>query len=204
MAEKTSTESKPVTIDNPEMASTNFYWTYETEKQVFNLQTTIRGTLTFEQIQAHIASALAATAHVCMLGGNAKQVGRSADVPSSPLPATATPPMTSPIPEEPPLPNEPVYEPVPQAPQVPRAIEEFSFATVKLYCTKTNDKMYFKVAGGQYVKYGVTVWPEVLASAGIKWSALDPKPYDFLGYKAFYIKNGKGNPEKVIRLEKVG
>lgn len=203
MAEKTSTESKPVTIDNPEMASTNFYWTYETEKQVFNLQTTIRGTLTFEQIQAHIASALAATAHVCMLGGNAKQVGRSSDVPSSPLPVTATPPMTPPIPEEPPLPSEPVYEPIPQAPQTPKAPEEFSFTTVKLYCTLTDGKMYFKVAGGQYVKYGVTVWPEVLDGVGIKWGELQAKPYDFPGYKAVYVKNAKGSPQKVIRLEKI-
>lgn len=199
MDEKTN-PVKSVTIDNPEQASTNFYWTYETQSQVFNLQTTIRGTLTMEQIQAHVRSALEATAHICQLGGQAKQAGKNAyDTPALPLPV-ATPvdnlinqaasiPLTG-------VPENPVET---QAPKT----EELSFMTEFLECRITNEKQYFKVKGKPYSKFGVTVWPEVLAQAGIPYAKMKGETYNFLGYKATYTKNAKGSPEKITKLEKV-
>jgi hypothetical protein len=194
MAEKTIPESKPVTIDNPEQASTNFFWKYLTETGEFNFQTTIRGILTFEQIQEHIKSALAATAHVSSLGGQAKQVGKQEDKTPEPLPQSTQTIIATPMPVE------PVYVP----PEEQKTDEEFVFDAEELECTTTNNKQYFHVKGGPWKKYGVTVWNEVLARAGISPEQLEGgKTYALVGYKAYYIKKADGNPKKVVRLEKV-
>jgi hypothetical protein len=200
MAEKTISESKPVTIDNPEQASTNFYWKYLTETGEFNLQTTIRGILAFEQIQAHINSELAAVAYVVQLGGQAKQVGKQPEKPAEPLPQSTQTIIATPMPVEP----EPIYVP----PEEQKADEEFVFDTEELECTLTNNKQYFHIKGGPWKKYGVTVWGEVLtpilAQLGTSPAQLEGgKPYKFVGYKAYYIKKADGNPKKVVRLEKV-
>ncbi len=200
MAGKTTPENPPVTIDNPEQASTNFYWTYLTEAGMFNLQTTIRGILSFDQIKAHIAAALEATAHVTQLGGIAKQVGNKPDVPAEKLPepsASEIIPLTQPSED---LPPEPQYVPV----QEPAKPTEYSFETEFLECTITNNKQFFKILGGMFSKYGVTVWPEVLTTAGIQPTKLEGgKKYNLHGYNAFYVLNDKGKPQKVVRLEKV-
>jgi hypothetical protein len=196
MAGTTIPEEKPVTIDNPEQASTNFFWKYLTESGEFNLQTTIRGILTFEQIQEHIKSVLEATAHVSSLGGMAKQVGKQDEKAPEPLP--------QPLPVQTivatPMPIEPVYVP----PQEQKADEEFVLDTEELECTITNNRHYFHVKGGPWKKYGVTVWDEVLIQAGISPNTLEGgKTYALVGYKAYYIKKADGNPKKVVRLEKV-
>ena len=204
---------KAVTIDNPEQASTNFYWTYDTVNGAFNLQTTIRGILTLEQIQAHIKSALEATAHVVSLGGLAKQVGKS-ETPGAKLPeptpvdkimtemANTSMPWN---PQEGVTVTEPVLVPV--APVVPSAPAQNTteFMTVKLICTITNNKKYYKVTGGNWTKYGVTVWDEVLVGAGIPVGKLEgnPEGYNLNGYKATCLMKPDGKPEKIIKLEKV-
>lgn len=197
-----------VTIDNPEQASTNFYWTYSSTAGDFNLQTTIRGILTLEQVQAHIKSALEATAHVVSLGGLAKQVGRS-ETPGAKLPEPT--PVDKIITEmaNTPMPWNPeqgvtVTEPV-LVPVVTTPVNTTEFMTVKLICTITNNKKYFKVTGGNWVKYGVTVWDEVLVAAGIPVGKLEGNPdgYDFKGYKATCLMKPDGKPEKIIKLEKV-
>jgi hypothetical protein len=196
MAEKTTPESKPVTIDNPEQASTNFFWKYLTETGEFNFQTTIRGILTFEQIQEHIKSALAATAHVSSLGGMAKQVGKQEDKAPEPLPQSTQTIIATPMPVEP----EPVYVP----PEEQKTDEELVFDAEELKCTTTNNKQYFHITGGRWKLYGVTVWDEVLVQAGIAPNTLEGgKTYALVGYKAYYIKKADGNPKKVVRLEKV-
>ena len=185
---------KAVTIDNPEQASTNFYWTYDTVNGAFNLQTTIRGILTLEQIQAHIKSALEATAHVVSLGGLAKQVGKS-ETPGAKLPEPTpvdkimTEMANTPMPWNPEqgvTVTEPVLVPV--TPVVPSAPTQNTaeFMTMKLICTITNGRKYFKVTGGNWHKFGVTVWDEVLVSVGIPVGKLEgnPEGYDFIGYKA--------------------
>jgi hypothetical protein len=185
MDEKTSTVN--VTIDNPEQASTNFYWTYETQSQVFNLQTTIRGILSFDQIQAHIKSALEATAHIHSLGGQAKQVGRNAYETPAPLPE--------------PIVTEMVNKPAEEKGVVKTQSDIYD--TEKLLVTITNGKKYYRVKGGMWMKYGVTIWDEVLVKAGIPTGKLEGKEYDLKGYKATFIRKADGKPDKVTILEKV-
>jgi hypothetical protein len=185
-----------VTIDNPEQASTNFYWTYETQSQVFNLQTTIRGILTFEQIQAHIKSALEATAHIHSLGGQAKQVGKNAyETPAAPLPEPTT--VDAIITEATKL-----SLPAEESKGVVKTQNDI-YDTEKLLVTITNGKKYYRVKGGMWMKYGVTVWDEVLVKAGIPVGQLEGKEYDLKGYKATFIRKADGKPDKVTNLEKV-
>jgi len=75
---------------SPEAASTNFYWTFGKD-EVFNLQTTFRGSVTETEIAAHFASVKHALIQVVSLGGHAKQVGQqpSQPAPSAPLDPSA-------------------------------------------------------------------------------------------------------------------
>lgn len=191
MSESTTSKTDAPVIENPEQASSNFYWTYNTDFGVFNFQTTIRGILTLSQIQAHIKSVMEAQAHVVFLGGLAK-AGYRSDTPASVLPDTPLPIST-----------EPQYVPDVQETKEMNKVEEFSFMTEKLLVTNSSGKMYYKVVGKPFTKFGVTVWPEVLDTTGMQVNRLEAREYNFPNYKAIYIKNGKGNPEKVIRLEKV-
>jgi len=69
-------------------ASTNFFWTIG-HKETFNLQTTLRGNLTAEQIEAHFQMVIMALHDVVLRGGHAKQVGRAAEpIATSPAPQT--------------------------------------------------------------------------------------------------------------------
>jgi hypothetical protein len=82
-----------------------------------------------------------------------------------------------------------------------------SFAAETLTGSVNKGKIYWKIRGGPFSKFGVTVWPEVLQSAGIEPSTLDPmQEYKLNGYNAMYqtvIKDGKENPEKVVALQRV-
>lgn len=197
----TSKPSAPVTIENIEQASSNFYWTYDTKAGVFNIQTTVRGILTLDQIKAHIKSELEAIAHVVSLGGQAKQVGRNAYEPTTPLPEPT--PVEAIIAETMtggnilPIKEEPVRVDVEEKPNVD------IFDTKKLVVSINAGKMYFKVKGGRWMPYGVTVWDEVLVSAGIPVHKLEGKEYDLEGYKATAVLKPDGKPQKVIKLEKV-
>lgn len=65
----------------------------------------------------------------------------------------------------------------------------------------SGDKVYWKVQGGQFSKFGVTIWPEVLEAAGI--GDLDPaQTYDLKGYTAYYVLKDTGKPDKVVNLAK--
>lgn len=187
MAEQTIPE-KTVVIDNPEQASTNFYWTWDTEGQVFNLQTTVRGVLTYEQVQAHIKTAMETMAHVQQLGGVAKQVGKGADTSKVTTTITAELPMIGGAPGE--------------TETVETEVDAIVFATEKLSVTESEKGKYFKVKGGKYSKFGVTVWPEVLTKVGIDPNKAEVKEYPFVGWQAVCtVKDG--NPHKVIELRKV-
>lgn len=80
------------------------------------------------------------------------------------------------------------------------------FPAETLVCNISDGKPSWRVKGGRFAKYGITVWPEVLTAAG-----MDPKKlstaetYDLAGYTAFYseypsdkAKDGVGR--KVVRL----
>ena len=72
----------------------------------------------------------------------------------------------------------------------------------ELVVTMAGGKTYWKVKGGQFTKFGVTVWPEVLKDAGLA-TDLDPmQVYSLQGYKAFYVTKDEGKPDKVVKLEK--
>ena len=186
-------------IDNPEQASTNFYWTYETVNGVFNLQTTIRGILSFDQIKAHLNSGLDAAAQVVSLGGMAKQVGKSAYEPAASTLPQPTPVDTI-IAEA--MASDPLWNQSTVPAQTAPA-QDNVFDTEFLVVTISNSKKYFKVKGGPWSKYGVTIWDEVLVSAGIPVGKLEAKEYDLKGYKATIVRKADGKPEKVVKLDKV-
>lgn len=86
-----------------------------------------------------------------------------------------------------------------------------SFVAEKLSVSFSDGKYYYKVIGGNFTKYGVTVWPEPLIAAGLgvnddgtpAWGN-PPNPPSIQGWKAEYIefeKNGK-KQMKVTRLLK--
>jgi len=72
----------------------------------------------------------------------------------------------------------------------------------EMAATVNDGKVYWKVKGGPYRKWGVVVWPEVLEAAGL--TDLDPaKPVDLAGYVAHVAMKDDGKPNKVTRLERV-
>lgn len=74
-----------------------------------------------------------------------------------------------------------------------------SFTAELLAATVDKGKTYWKVQGGVFSKFGVTVWPEVLAAAG--FGDLNPmQTYDLTGYTAVYVLNEEGKAQKVIQL----
>lgn len=79
-----------------------------------------------------------------------------------------------------------------------------SFTAEKLTGTVAEGKTYWKVKGGRFSQYGVTIWPEALQAAGIDSAKLDPlKEYPQVnGMIAHYELNDKGKPSKVIKLAK--
>lgn len=90
------------------------------------------------------------------------------------------------------------------APQTPDA-GELTFMAEKLTANVTGGKTYWKVMGGRFAKYGVTVWPEVLNAAIANGllpgdDELNPmREYDLAGLTACYVEND-GKPQKVTRL----
>jgi hypothetical protein len=182
------TETIPeVKIENPEQASTNFFWQYETAEERFNFQTTIRGILNFEQIQAHIKSALAAAAHIQYLGG----VAKGKNIEGAPLPSIPTV-------------AEALASPTPPAALAALEGAEEVLTSEQLICSMASGKMYYKISGGRYKKFGVTVWPEVLETTGMKVDKLEAKAYQMPGYRAYYSLTADGKPNKIVRLEKIG
>jgi hypothetical protein len=180
-------------IENPDQASTNFYWSFETVNGVFSFQTTIRGVLNPDQIQAHIKSAFEANAYIVSLGGTAR-AGTKNETPAAPLPEPT-----------------PVDAIITEATKLSLPTEEKGvvktqsdiYDTEKLLVTITNGKKYYRVKGGMWMKYGITVWDEVLVKAGIPVGKLEGQEYDLKGYKATFIRKADGKPDKVTLLEKV-
>ena len=63
--------------------STNFYWIFG-KHEMFNIQTTIRGNPTVDEINAHIAAAINGMKLAINAGGHAKQVGYHGKANSAP------------------------------------------------------------------------------------------------------------------------
>jgi len=71
-------------------------------------------------------------------------------------------------------------------------------ATILLVGTDDNGLPTYKAKGGQYMKFGVRVWPEVLPELGIDPASLKPGPNPInLKVRALMGEHG---PRKVISL----
>ncbi len=92
------------------------------------------------------------------------------------------------------------YNPVGQAPTPAHPSGRGSFAASSLTATVDNGKAYWRVKGGEFQKFGVAIYPEVLEAAGLA-DANPLKPVDLAGWTAHYVVNDKGKPKKVVNLE---
>ena len=95
--------------------------------------------------------------------------------------------------------------PPPPPTSAPPPVHEVAYDTfeaAELEGSTRGDKTYWKVKGGKFSKYGVTIWPEVLEEAGFNVNDLDPATvYSLAGYTARYVTKEDGKPDKVIKLE---
>ena len=78
----------------------------------------------------------------------------------------------------------------------------YTFEAERLVGSTTGDKTYWKVQGGKFSQYGVTIWPEVLEAAGFAADQDPTQEYTLEGYTAYYTLNEKGKPNKVVNLAK--
>lgn len=103
-------------------------------------------------------------------------------------PTVSTSPETIPT-----VPSEPVRQPIDDNGNDLPEIK--CFTADKLSVTMKDDKYYYKVIGGVFRQYGVTVWPEVLAAAGLDVSPGQPVP-NIAGWRADYIEEPGKEPGK--------
>lgn len=77
------------------------------------------------------------------------------------------------------------------------------FAAETMTATVDDGKVYWKVKGGVYRKFGIIVWPEVLEDAGFVVDELNPlKQIDLVGWTAVFSVKENGQPHKVIKLSR--
>jgi hypothetical protein len=87
------------------------------------------------------------------------------------------------------------------APAAPVAGVALSFPVDSITATVSDGKAYWRVKGGEFQKWGVIVYEEVLAAAGL--SEINPlKPYSEPGMVAWYVTKEDGKPKKVTKLER--
>ncbi|OGC90209.1 MAG: hypothetical protein A2W25_15505 [candidate division Zixibacteria bacterium RBG_16_53_22] len=78
-----------------------------------------------------------------------------------------------------------------------------TFKAQSLVATMNEGKTYWKIKGGRYGKFGVTIWGETLAEAGFDVAQLDAsKVYDVSAFTAHVWKNEEGKPTKIFKLTK--
>lgn len=132
---------------------------------------------------------------------NAEKRGWTADLPQ-PLPArqdTGGPALSAPVTFE--SLGQPSTPP-PAAPATTgngngHAVEQMECKLLE--ASVNGGKTYWKVKGGKYEKFGVTVWDEVLAPAGLV--NLNPlQTYDLTGFIATIQLKDDGKPQKVSKL----
>jgi hypothetical protein len=86
----------------------------------------------------------------------------------------------------------------PQAAPAPAGQTVDFLATVLLVGVDDNGQPTYKAKGGQYMKFGVRVWPEVLPALGVDPAGLKPGPNPVtLKVRALMGEHG---PRKVIGL----
>ena len=76
-----------------------------------------------------------------------------------------------------------------------------TFTAEIMTATVDDGRVYWKVKGGQFQKFGVSIWPEALTAAGFDPEAMNPmKPVDLTGWTAHYLTKENGQPKKIIKL----
>ena len=90
-------------------------------------------------------------------------------------------------------------QPAPATPAAPQG--PASFVVDSITASVSDGKAYWRVKGGEYQKWGVIVYEEVLKAAGL--GDLNPlKPYSEPGLIAYYSLKEDGKPKKVTKLER--
>lgn len=87
-----------------------------------------------------------------------------------------------------------------QTPAAPQNGNGQTFACTEMSAVVNAGKVRWIVKGGQFTKFGVTCWPEVLAKTGVKF---DPtEVYNMAGWTATYTLKEDGKPDKIINMAK--
>lgn len=88
------------------------------------------------------------------------------------------------------------------APSEPRkeADTVLTRACTKLVIDMKDGKKSFKIKGGEWEKFGVRVFPEVLKAAKIKPDEIPLEGMDMEGWDMFILMKPDGNPDKVTML----
>jgi hypothetical protein len=84
------------------------------------------------------------------------------------------------------------------APNQPAGETVLMEATILLMSYDDNGQPVYKVKGGQYMKFGVRVWPEVLPALGVDPATLKPGPNPV--NLRVRVLMGEHGPRKVISL----
>jgi hypothetical protein len=71
-------------------------------------------------------------------------------------------------------------------------------ATILLMTYDDNGQPVYKVKGGQYMKFGIRIWPEVLPALGVDPATLKPGPNPI--YLRVRVLMGEHGPRKVVSL----
>lgn len=90
-----------------------------------------------------------------------------------------------------------------QPAQAVEATESFQAET--LVGSVADGKVFWKVKGGKFSQWGVTVWPETLKAAGFDVAQLNPATpggYSLAGFTAHYTLKDDGKAKKIVRLTK--
>lgn len=89
------------------------------------------------------------------------------------------------------LPNKPAYQNTDDT-----VVKQFEFHSIVVEIRK--GERYYKVKGDEFSKYGVIVYPEVLARAGIQPDKIEDEA--FLVGTAAYVLKPDGTPQKVVQI----
>ena len=101
------------------------------------------------------------------------------------------------------LPSQPVLANTPKAPTTPQPSGDKTFVVETLSVEVKGGKRYTKAKGGIFTRYGVNVWPEVLAMPPLEWNADDLDGADYpapTGLTAIYIEKAieKDGEQKMV------
>lgn len=173
-------------VEDPNLVSTNFYWTLDENGEIFNLQTTIRATLTPGQLAAHFETVRAGMILALGHGGKAKQVGRGVQMTKSETKGAGGQATTQPAQTEIAIDGAEGY---------------FNPEWIEAEFNGSRQKWFYKLFGEPFALYGVRIWDEVIEGAGISLEEVqDAGRYKLEGgYVAGYTKNESGNPKQIVK-----